>query len=318
MGDGGGVTRDGSGASAAPWAADRVLTAAAAREAIAGAFPDVDVGSVELLGSGWEFDAYRTADDWIFRFPRRAECAALFDAESVVHELVRPLLAPRFAIPRVERVGAPGPAFPYRFVGHRMVPGVAADHPAVRTDVPSALDVADLLGRIHSVSADEAAARGVPRDQDGGAAWLPEAVVAAPRLADLDGVEGPLAWLSGDPSPPPPYGGPLRLLHDDLCPDHLLVDPESGRLTGLIDWTDAALGDPVLDFLVLRAWRGTGFVHAVLEAYPLPVDRDFGLRLDFLTRVVSLVWLDDARRQGGDVAKHLRWVRRAFEDDGRS
>jgi hypothetical protein len=53
--------------SDAPWAPDRPLT---------------------HLGSGREFDAYLTADGWVFRFPRQAHCARLFEPEREVHRLV--------------------------------------------------------------------------------------------------------------------------------------------------------------------------------------------------------------------------------------
>src|SRR5262249_52882689 len=36
------------------------------------------------------------------------------------------------------------------------------------------------------------------------------------------------------------------LVHADLGPEHLLV--ESGRLAGVIDWGDARIGDPALDY----------------------------------------------------------------------
>lgn len=59
-------------------------------------------------------------------------------------------------------------------------------------------------------------------------------------------------------------GPPNRLqpCHQDLGIEHLLVD--SGRLVGVIDWTDAALADPARDLgLLLRdlgrpALRATG------------------------------------------------------------
>ena len=42
------------------------------------------------------------------------------------------------------------------------------------------------------------------------------------------------------------------LLHADLGPAHLLV--RDGRLAGVIDWGDARLGDPALDY----AWALNG------------------------------------------------------------
>jgi Ser/Thr protein kinase RdoA (MazF antagonist) len=46
----------------------------------------------------------------------------------------------------------------------------------------------------------------------------------------------------------PDQDGRRRFIHNDICPDHLIVDPGTGRLTGLIDFTDAMVGEPVLDF----------------------------------------------------------------------
>ena len=38
----------------------------------------------------------------------------------------------------------------------------------------------------------------------------------------------------------------MALARGDLHPQHLLVD--GGRLVGLIDWADATIGDPSMDF----------------------------------------------------------------------
>jgi hypothetical protein len=68
-----------------------------------------------------------TSDGWVFRFPRRAECADLFEPEKRLHDLVAGVLPPRIAVPKVEFVAEPGLDFPYRFAGHRFIAGVAAD-----------------------------------------------------------------------------------------------------------------------------------------------------------------------------------------------
>ena len=85
-----------------------------------------------------------------------------------------------------------------------------------------------------------------------------------------------------------------------------------GRLTGLLDWTDAALGDPAFDLIVLLAWRGWGFVERVLDAYRLPVDPGFRRRVAFFARVSAVEWLWEARERDGDIEKHVRWMSNAF------
>jgi aminoglycoside phosphotransferase (APT) family kinase protein len=49
-----------------------------------------------------------------------------------------------------------------------------------------------------------------------------------------------------------PAGFTPTLLHADLGPEHLLV--RNGHLAGVIDWGDARIGDPALDY----AWLING------------------------------------------------------------
>ncbi|MEJ7794982.1 MAG: phosphotransferase [Nocardioides sp.] len=70
------------------------------------------------------------------------------------------------------------------------------------------------------------------------------------------------------------------LRHGDLGPDHLLTT--GGQVTGAIDWTDAALGDPALDLAWLVHRTPAGFADALVAAYgPTPEElargRDWNL-----------------------------------------
>ena len=55
--------------------------------------------------------------------------------------------------------------------------------------------------------------------------------------------------------------------HNDLGIEHVLVDPDSGIATGIIDWSDAALVDPAYDFGVLLRDLGTAALDLALGAY---------------------------------------------------
>jgi aminoglycoside 2''-phosphotransferase len=57
------------------------------------------------------------------------------------------------------------------------------------------------------------------------------------------------------------------LIHGDLATEHILCDPSLATLTGVIDWEDASIGDPALDFAGLLATLGTGAVEEVLSSY---------------------------------------------------
>jgi aminoglycoside phosphotransferase (APT) family kinase protein len=60
-------------------------------------------------------------------------------------------------------------------------------------------------------------------------------------------------------------------LHSNPGPEHVFVDPETGQLTGVIDFGDAYRSHPALDF---RPWRQPADVANLLDGYratgPLP------------------------------------------------
>lgn len=59
-------------------------------------------------------------------------------------------------------------------------------------------------------------------------------------------------YLRGDVhAPTPPKQEAHRLCHNDICAEHVIVDPASGRINGVLDWTDAMVTDPVVDFVGL-------------------------------------------------------------------
>ena len=86
---------------------------------------------------------------------------------------------------------------------------------------------------------------------------------------------------------PPPVPAREVLLHADVTDDHVMLEERAGRwrVTGLIDFGDAMLGDPDYEFaapLVFLAQRRPAVQRALLEGYgvaPVEVDTDLGRRL---------------------------------------
>jgi aminoglycoside phosphotransferase (APT) family kinase protein len=116
---------------------------------------------------------------------------------------------------------------------------------------------------------------------------LPEVPVDTPTdprpdvvaLAETGHISADLAdWLVGwfDRLTPRIPDAPLpRLIHGDASPTNLLVDPNSGRLTAILDWGDAAWTDPAVEFakLPLRA------LPAVFEGYLGAQDETWAARV---------------------------------------
>lgn len=72
---------------------------------------------------------------------------------------------------------------------------------------------------------------------------------------------------------PVPADPPIRALcHNDLGGEHVMVDPATGALTGIIDWTDAVRADPIRDLALLLADAGGAAFSAAVAVHPGPFD----------------------------------------------
>jgi aminoglycoside phosphotransferase (APT) family kinase protein len=302
--------------NALPWHPDRPLTTQDARAAIATQFPEVDSRTVKHLATGWEFDVYLTPDGWVFRFPRQGWIAGVFEPERRAHDLVAPVLAP-IAVPKVELIGEPSDVFPHRFAGHRFISGVSADEASPHLEVTLASEIGRALEAIHSIPVQEARAAGVVEldmDDPGRKDWLQRGVDSAPRLRGLEpAIDPALDWLARLSLPIRGYDGPLCLVHTDLTRENLLVEPQTGRLTGILDWTDTFLEDAAGDLARLVMWRGWEFTEEVLRNYHRPIDQGFRDRISFAARLISTVVLTEAHAHSMDVAVYVNGVRNAFE-----
>ena len=76
----------------------------------------------------------------------------------------------------------------------------------------------------------------------------------------------------------------VSLIHQDFWHENLLIDPDSHRLTGVLDWEHARIGDPAID-LVPSGYLGQNFAQEVLASYERSTggfDDHFTDRLDYL------------------------------------
>jgi len=295
-----------------PPPSDRELNVEIVREVVREQFPQLALQSVEYLASGWRNDAYLVDHHLVLRFPQYAAAADGLEAQARQLALVASAAGDLFGVPRITLWGEPSARFPHRFAGHELIPGVPVYDPRA----PRAPELADDLGRaltrIHSIPASLAESVGVgvqatryaePLDELRG--WMPR----VPQLKDL--APDAWAWFAAGPAVPRDYSGPPRFIHD-VSPHHVMVDLDTGRLSGLID-CEARLGDPADDFGELVLVHGPSFLRRALESYALPVDPGLIDRATFLGRVRALAWLAGAVKCG-EGAGMLELVRGDFTD----
>ncbi|HSI98326.1 MAG TPA: phosphotransferase [Gaiellaceae bacterium] len=222
-------------------------------------FPTLRFEEVSVVDEGWDSLVLELDGTWIFRFPRRPEVAARMEREiTLVSELAAALPV---AVPRFEYVARNG----LLCVGYRKLAGSPARFGLTER---TGRDLGRFLLALHATPHGQAAAAGVPNL--GPWAWREglEKLCAdfrcrvLPLLPERDRADGE-RLLAAIPEP----AFRPALIHADLGPDHVLC--HEGRVVGVIDWSDARVGDPALDL----AWCLNGtpreVADAVLGAYPV-------------------------------------------------
>ena len=227
------------------------------RELVDELFPQLEPRDVVTIEEGWDSLVLDVDGEWIVRIPRRQpvrECLAM--ELRLLPELAPALPVP---VPRFERV-ADG-------LGAVAYPKLEGDPVDVSRSSLGA-QLGRFLVALHAFPVEQARELGVPSDDLG---WRANYEAFArgllgrvgPMLGDdRERAEAMLADFLDDPAN---FEFEPRLLHADLGPAHILA--RGDELTGIIDWSDARIGDPALDL----AWALNGtpraFAEAVLAAY---------------------------------------------------
>ncbi|MFL5953024.1 MAG: aminoglycoside phosphotransferase family protein [Gaiellaceae bacterium] len=200
----------------------------------------------EVPLGGTDNAVYRLGDDLVVRLPR-IEWAV--EARAKEHHWL-PRLAPLLpvAIPVPLALGKPGAGYPWPWSVYRWLDG--AD-PSIHHEIDRDALVPDLVRFIEAMHRIE-----LP---DGPSVWRAGPLeVAGAAIEKALGVLGGTVdqtairsvWQRARAAPQ--WNGPPRWVHADLDARNILV--ARGRLSAVIDWSGAGVGDPACDIGV--AWKG--------------------------------------------------------------
>lgn len=227
---------------------------------------------VELDTSGADFVVAHAVDEagtrWVVRSPRRGDVLERAARERRALELVRPRLP--VSVPEWRLFSPEVIAYP-RLDGD---PAAVVDLDAGgyvwrfdETAPPAAFldSLAAVLAALHGIDPASAAAAGLPvrapagvRDLFAGRMERAREVLTIPDAVWRRWQD----WIEDDGSWPERSA----LIHGDLHPAHLLVDGEH-RVVGVLDWTEAQVGDPATDLALLYATLGRGALRGLLRRY---------------------------------------------------
>lgn len=214
------------------------------------------------LGEGLDNTAYEAEGELVLRFSKEPDAA--LRAEGVLRE-ARLLDVVR----KISPLPTPEPRFTAPDQGclaYVKLPGAQLlDLFPVREASSVAATLGHFLSALHSAST-TAMAKLVETDDVPLTEWLGEAQEIYGEVASR---VPPSFWRPAEAfleGAPPSRAGALVFSHNDLGIEHVLVDAES-RVTGIIDWTDAAITDPATDFGRIYRDLGPAALDVALAAY---------------------------------------------------
>ena len=258
-----------------PPPADYPLDADGVARVLSRQFPELAGLPVTFIGEGFDSRAFRVGGEWIFRFPKRAEVQTWLHKERDLLPQIAPQLP--LPVPRFEWLGQPDADVMYEFVGYRALPGVPCDRlpPAdhVQQDPQAAgRQLGEFLRALHAVPTTVATACGAkvgpPADVNEMMRKVRGALPAVQPHATANDMRRFAAFvdhaadlLHATADLPP------CLVHYDLLPEHILLDPATGHLSGIIDWGDVGIAHPAVDLAAAFIQPGLTDAPAAMHAY---------------------------------------------------
>jgi len=228
--------------------------------------PDYQIDSVVQVGEGLDNLAYEVNGQLIVRFskePDPVRRTSLLNHESR-------LLA---AVAAVSPLPVPEPTFTAVEQGclaYFKVPGVPlldiSRHQRGEHGASIAATLGELLSSMHAVPVDRWTDV-VEVDSQPLAEWRREAAETYQTIAgQVPAVyRRPVETLLDAPAP---HDGYIPVFsHNDLGIEHVLIDPVTWSVTGIIDWSDAAIVDPACDFGRLYRDLGPTAFRAAIRRY---------------------------------------------------
>ena len=195
-------------------------------------FPEWAELPLERAGDGTVNVVYRLGTDLSVRLPRRAP------REDVEDGVLAAVASLPVEVPRVVAVGRPQGDYPWEWAVHTWLHGELPDSDLPVDDVASLVEA---LQQLDAVGPEPAYNRGRPlvRRDEGVRDALTR--VEAPGALEL--------WERALRAPE--WEGRPVWIHADLDRRNVLVRDD--RLTGVLDWAGAGLGDPAVD--VMAVWK---------------------------------------------------------------
>lgn len=270
---------------------------------IKGLYPDIGEERIRIFDDGWDYVVFVIDGQKAVRFPRRPDYAEKLPVEVAFLDYFRslsPISVPNLIFRRDEKTGLP-------FVTYDFIPGVQFQKSISNTFSKDELcqiarQIGGFLDKLHSFSIDRAKKLGV-KQVESLKTWQNKfekiKYSVFPHISKTE-----KDWATSlfndffeivrkNPIP-------LVVIHSDIMPEHIIVNPETHTLAGIIDFGDVEIGDPAYDFAFIAKY-GKNFLNWTYESYSLPKDSEFEIRRQFYLDRLALTNLEHSIEQNDKV-----------------
>ena len=278
------------------------------REIIQRLFPDIKDEQIQVFADGWDHVVFVIDGHKAVRFPRRSDYAKKLPVEVAFlnhFDSQSPISVPQLTL---HTDGQTEPSY----VTYDFIPGIQFKKSVSDTFSKQELrqiarQIGSFLDKLHSLSIRKAKDLGV-KQVDSLETWKNKfekiRQTVFPYISkdeqnwSISIFENFFKTVQTDPTP-------LTVIHSDIMPEHIIVNPKTHTLSGIIDFGDIEIGDPAYDFAFLAKY-GKDFLNWAYETYNHPKDPAFEIRRQFYLDRLALTNLEHSIEQNDKaiVEKH--------------
>ena len=208
------------------------------RQLLARFWPEQEIRDLRPLGGGQENVTYEANGELVVRVARESDPESS-RREAEILEAVRAVT--EIAVPEPILLEPEAGLMVYRRLRGAPLAGLAQPRRVGRGAVEALLGFMRDIRQVGTTRVDVQA----PAEWLADARGLYEAVADHVPPQHRPAIEAFLTATPPEPNEP-------VFCHNDLGTEHVLVDPDTREVTGIIDWTDAAMADPAYDLGLLH------------------------------------------------------------------
>ncbi|MEW7916113.1 phosphotransferase family protein [Enterococcus avium] len=257
-----------------------------AKTRIRQAYPELTIETMEILGKGFDSEAFLINKSYVFKFPRHARAARNLYKEVVVLKEINDKLP--LKVPEICFIGKAEKPNQLDFVGQEKIKGVPLDAKILTTLTEEqkneiAKELAAFFKTLHEIEL-SVSLEGLEVDKKTKAAYEYEVIqqAAYPLLKksvqqEIDEVYKRILQQN--------FNEKKCLIHNDFGASNVYYDQKTNTICGLIDFGDIAIYDRDMEFICLLFDYEEGFsqafVHKMLGYYGIEIS-NLQNKLDFI------------------------------------